>query len=50
MCFFHKWTKWSEIKEEKWKYLKDGKEIRYIKEVQTRCCEKCNKIEVNYLD
>lgn len=55
MHIFHKWSKWSEIKEENWQqimvygiYLNEP--IRYIRHYQERYCLICGKYEKKYID
>ena len=55
MCIlFHKWPKWSKLKEERWKHIVEAavneiKEIKYVRRSQERVCEKCGKHDKRYI-
>lgn len=55
MCLFHKWGKWSEVKEEVWERRKslggiETDRYTYVRRCQERYCEKCGKHSQRYLD
>ena len=51
MCFFHKWTTWSEVYIEIWSHLIDTETVRkYSRDVQKRSCKKCNETQLRYLN
>lgn len=58
MClFFHKWGKWSILKEEKWinvSYYRqqkiEGSEKEFTKFSQIRICTKCGKTQKRYME
>ena len=53
-CFWrHKWSKWSDIKQERWKRqisFGSNEMLSYIREYQERKCEDCGLHEKRYLD
>ena len=56
MHIFHKWGKWSEIKEEAWTRtaysfgIPVGEPQEYVRHCQERYCLICGKCEKRYLD
>jgi hypothetical protein len=56
MClFFHKWSKWGELREEKWAFqyyadMVSCLDYDYIKVIQSRVCEKCGKYQESVIN
>ncbi len=56
MCIFHRWLKWSAIKEERWAKIIQlygysiGEPSEYARQYQDRYCDKCGKYQKRYLN
>ena len=52
MFCWHKWTKWSGIKNESWTRITyvSFTENHFIKTFQDRTCEKCGKYQKRYIN
>jgi len=47
---FHKWSNWSELKQEVWVRMSGNMKYDYQRQCQTRTCKICNKIETRYME